>query len=260
MPRGGDGGPANGTAPQSDEIDHQAIQTSAAHLGEAARLSLPHPPRALQPGHSRALGPLAGLSRRRPPKRPSPSIPLDPAADPIPGRAALPRREGSAIFTASLESHEGDLKPPTYRPTAPEEPFAAEQNRRSPKVSAALGSPDTTIAIKPKPETPPHPGHPDALACGLKISKFSIRSNRKHRLSLNFLCIRRNLFHKCSRYSPQTSPQNWTQRIFCKYKPQDLVAKEPAATKLQRTDWLALSAPSRRFAARAAARARGCWR
>jgi len=67
---------------------------------------------------------------------------------------------------------------------APEEPSAVEQNRRSPKVSAALGSPDTTVAIKPKSETPPRPGHPDALACGLKISKFSIRSNRKHRLGL----------------------------------------------------------------------------
>ncbi len=215
LPRAGTAAPRTGPRPnQRLEVTKQS-ELRRRILAYAARLSLLHPPRALQPGHSRALGPLAGLSRRRPPERPSPTKPSDPAADPNPDRAALPRREGSAIFTASLESHEGDLKPPTYRPTAPEEPSAAEQNRRSLKVSAALGSPDTTIAIKPKPETPPHPGHPDALACGLKISKFLIGSNRKHRLELNFLCIRRVLSHSCSRFFPQTFPQNWVQRSFC---------------------------------------------
>lgn len=205
----GDGGPANGTAPQSEEIDHQAIRSRAAHLGEAARLSLPHPPRALRPGHVRTLGSLAGSSRRRPPERPSPYKPLDPAADPNPARVALPRREGSTIFTASPESHEGDFKPPTHRSVAPKEPPAVEQNRRSPKVSAALGSPDTIVAIKPKPETSPRPGHPDALACGPNVPKISIRSNRNHRRDFNFLCIRPILSHRCSRNAPQTSPQNW---------------------------------------------------
>ena len=216
MPRAGTAAPRTGPRPnQRLEVTKQP-ELRRRISAYAARLSLLHPPRALQPGHSRALGPLAGLSRRRPPERPSPSQPSDPAADPNPGRAALPRREGSAIFTASLESHEGDLKPPTYRPMAPEKPPAAEQNRRSPKGPAAPGSPDTTVTIKPKPETPPRPGHPDALACGLKISKFLIGSNRKHRLDLNFLCIRRVLSHSCSRFSPQTSPQIRVQPTFRK--------------------------------------------
>ena len=203
----GDGGPANGTAPQSEEIDHQAIRSWVAHLDEAARLSLPHPLRALRPGHVRTLGPLAGSSRRRPRERPSPYQPLDPAADPNPARVALPRREGSATFTASPESHKDDFKPPTHRPVTPEEPPSVEQNRRSPKVSAVPGGLDTTVACKPKPETPPRPDPPDALACEPNVSNISIGSNRKHRLDLNFLCIRPLQSHRCSRNSPQTSPQ-----------------------------------------------------
>ena len=188
---GGDGGPANGTAPQSEEGSHQAVRSAAAHLGEAARRSLPRSPRAHRPGRSRALGPLAGLSRRRPPERPSPKRPLDPAADPIPGQTTLPRREGSAVFTARPESHKGDLKPPTCHPSAPEEPASAEHNRRSQMVSAAPGSPDAAVAIKPKPETPPRPSDPDALACKPTVAELLQRSNPKHPLNLNFLCIRR---------------------------------------------------------------------
>lgn len=189
--QGGDDGPANGTAPQSEESDHPAVRSAAARLGEAARRSLLLSPQAHRPGRSRALGPLAGLSRQRPPKRPSPSNPSDPAADPNPGQTTLPRREGSVIFTARPESLTGDINPPTCHPTAPEKPSSTEQNRRSHTVSAALGSPDTTVAIKPKPVTPPRPGDPDALACRPRLSELLRGSNRKHPLDLNFLCITR---------------------------------------------------------------------
>jgi hypothetical protein len=42
-PRSGDGGPANGTAPQSEAGGHQAIRSSAAHLGVCCKTELAAP-------------------------------------------------------------------------------------------------------------------------------------------------------------------------------------------------------------------------